>query len=143
MGYCVNKICLVPLLFLCVISGCIMSGCQNASQEGKRGKDWEYTVVPTADCPEELKEEIDKKKVNAFQMTYDDGEFLYAAVGYGEQEKGGFSIQVLGLYEKGSSLCFETSLNGPEEDEVVSHKASYPYLVIKTEKTDKQVIFDS
>ena len=46
------------------------------------------------------------------------------------------------MYEKGETICLETSLNGPEEDEVVSDKPSYPYLVIKIEKTEKQVIYN-
>ena len=130
------------VLCLCFLTGIVMSGCKTVNQGGARGRDWEYTVVPTADCPQELMKEIESKKINAFQMTYDDGEYTYLAVGYGEQEKGGFSIQVLGLYEKGETICLETSLNGPEEDEVVSDKPSYPYLVIKIEKTEKQVIYN-
>lgn len=133
----------VKLLCLCLLAGILFCGCETVDRQGERGKDMDYTVVPTADCPEELKKEVDGKKLNAFQMTYDDGEYLYLAVGYGEQDKGGFSIQVLGLYEKGDGICLETSLSGPGEDEVVSSKPSYPYLVVKTEKTDKPVYFDA
>lgn len=136
-----RKWCLVCALCLCVLTG-VLTGCEKVEGGGTRGKDWDYTVVPTADCPEEFLKEIEGRKINAFQMTYDDGEFLYLAIGYGEQEKGGFSIQVLGLYELGEALCLETSLNGPEEDEVVSHKPSSPYLIVKTQKTEKQVIFN-
>lgn len=138
-----RKAWMVCVLSLCILTGIIASGCESAEGGGTRGKDWDYTVVPTADCPEEFLKEIDSKKINAFQMAYDDGEYLYLAVGYGEQEKGGFSIQALGLYELGEALCLETSLNGPDEDEVVSSKPSYPYLVIKTQRTEKQVVFDS
>lgn len=126
---------------LCILTAFVLGGCETVNREGARGSDWDYTVVPTADCPEALKTEIENKKMNAFQMTYDDGEYTYLAVGYGEQEKGGFSIQVLGLYGKGEGLCLETSLNGPGEDEVVSNKPSCPYIVIKTEKTEKEVLF--
>lgn len=76
-------------------------------------------------------------------MTYDDGAYCYLAVGYGEQETNGFSIRVLGLYEKGEGICFETSLVGPEDDQVVSQKKSTPYLVVKTERTDRKVEFSS
>lgn len=138
-----GKVWMVCVLSLCFLTGVVMSGCEAADGGGARGKDWDYTVVPTADCPEEFLKEIDTRKINAFQMTYDDGEYLYLAVGYGEQEKGGFSIQALGLYEMGEALCLETSLSGPGEDEVVSSKPCYPYLVIKTQKTEKQVIFDA
>ncbi len=110
-------------------------------EEAKKGKDWDYTVVPTTDCPKDFLAEIEKKKINPFQMTYDDGEYRYLAVGYGEQETNGFSIRVQGLYEKGEALCMETSLAGPGEDQIVSNKKSYPFIVVKTHKTEKKVEF--
>lgn len=110
-------------------------------EEEKKGKDWDYTVVPTTDCPKDFLAEIEKKKINPFQMTYDDGEYRYLAVGYGEQETNGFSIRVQGLYEKGEALCMETSLTGPGEDQIVSNKKSYPFIVVKTHKTEKKVEF--
>jgi hypothetical protein len=120
----------------------LLTGCESVHSESSRGEDWDYTVVPTADIPEDFQTEIQEKKVNSFQMTYDDGEYLYIAVGYGEQESGGYSIQVEGLHEKGEDLCLETTLTGPGEDVVVSDKASFPYLVVKTKKTEKNVVFD-
>lgn len=119
-----------------------LTGCGEQKEE-KRGKDWDYTVVPMEDCPKDFLKEIEKKKINAFQMTYDDGEYRYIAVGYGEQETNGFSIRVQGLYEKGEKLCIETSLAGPDEDQIVSDKKSYPFLVIKTHKTERKVEFST
>lgn len=131
--------CCVGLLVVVTIW---LTGCGEVT-EGTRGADWDYTVVPTEDCPKDFLAEIEKKKINAFQMTYDDGAYRYLAVGYGEQEKNGFSIQVQGLYEKGDALCLETSLVGPEEDQIVSNRKSYPYIVIKLQKTEKKVEFSS
>lgn len=130
---------------LCFLAGLVLIGCEadSAKTEGKRGSDIDYTVVLTEDCPDELKKEIDNKKINAFQMTYDDGEYTYLAVGYGEQEHGGFGIRVLGLYESGDqALCLETQLDGPDEEETVSEKPDCPYLLVKTERTEKEVFFD-
>lgn len=118
-----------------------LAGCETVTNDGARGRDWEYTVVPSHDCPEDFLKEIEKKKMNEFQMSYEDGEYLYIAVGYGEQQTGGYSIKVQGLYEKGENLCIETSLIGPEEDDIVRKKASYPYIVIKTERTEKDIKF--
>ena len=73
---------------------CLFSGC-GTEKEGKRGKDLDYTVVPTEECPADFLAEINKKKINPFQMTYEDGEYCYLAVGYGEQETNGFSVRVL------------------------------------------------
>ncbi len=129
------------ILMLGLLMLSMFSGCQSVQNDSQRGKDWDYTVVPSADIPEDLAGEIEQKKINSFQMTYEDGIWMYIAIGYGEQESGGYSIQVQGLYEKGEDLCVETTLTGPAEDDVHSDKTSYPYLVIKTEKTDKNVVF--
>ena len=128
--------CLMALAFLCTLAGC-----ETVEEGGERGKDWDYTVVPTADIPADFLKEIESKKINAFQMSYQEAEYLYIAAGYGEQDSGGFNIKVVGLYEQGENLCLETSLSGPGEDEIVSDKASYPYIVVKTQKTDKEVKF--
>ena len=132
----------VPTGFFTIILVIVLIsvGC-GAEKESSRGKDLDYTVVPTADCPADFLSDINKKKINPFQMTYDDGAYCYLAVGYGEQGTNGFSIKVLGLYEKGQGICLETSLVGPEEDQVVSQKKSTPYLVVKIEKTNRKVEF--
>ena len=119
---------------------CLFSGC-GTEKEGKRGKDLDYTVVPTEECPADFLAEINKKKINPFQMTYEDGEYCYLAVGYGEQETNGFSVRVLGLYEKGDGVVFETNLLGPEKGQEVSQKKSMPYLVVKMKKLEKKIEF--
>lgn len=131
--FLVTLMCLV-LMVLC--------GCQKSEKGREKGADLDYTVVPTKDCPEDFLKELEGKKINSFQMTYQTGEYLYIAVGYGEQKSGGYSIQVHGLYESGDGICLDTSLMGPEEGAVVSGKVSCPYLVIKTMSKDKIVYFE-
>ncbi len=123
------------LLFLTV-------GCQKETGSAERGKDLDYTVVAVRDCPEDFLKELEEKKITPFQMTYMDGEYLYIALGYGEQPTGGFSITVHGLYEMGDKLCLEAELLGPSKDEIVKEKPSYPYIIVKTEKTEKEVLFE-
>ncbi len=128
-----------------VVMVCLyLCGCGGAEkqEDAVKGKDWDYTVVAVRDCPEDFLHELENKKMNGFQMSYLDGEYLYIARGYGEQPTGGYSIMVKGLYEKGDDLCLETELKGPAKDEIVKEKASYPYLIVKTEKTERQVIFE-
>lgn len=130
------------VVFLALCMFVLVIGCEKETQQAERGKDWDYTVVAVRDCPEDFLKELEEKKINPFQMTYMDGEFLYIAAGYGEQPTGGFSIAVRGLYEMGDKLCLETELLGPGRDETVKEKASYPYIIIKTEKTDREVLFE-
>ena len=134
-----KKIVFWILLSLFLISA---AGCEKQMETSEKGKDWDYTVVAVRDCPEDFLKQLEEKKVNAFQMTYMDGEYLYIALGYGEQATGGYSIAVRGLYESGDKLCFEAELIGPGKDETVKEKTSYPFVIIKTERTDKEVLFD-
>ncbi len=103
-------------------------------KEGKRGKDLDYTVVPTEECPADFLAEINKKNINPFQMTYEDGEYCYLAVGYGEQETNGFSVRVLVSMKKGDGVVFETNLLGPEKGQEVSQKKEYAVSCRKNEK---------
>ena len=85
----------------------------------------------------------DKRKINKFQITYEEGEFFYLASGYGERPSFGYNIKVNDLYSKGDVLYLDTTLTGPEEGAVVKKAPSYPFIVIKLKAsgTDKKVEF--
>ena len=61
--------------------------------------------------------------------------------GYGEQETGGYSIQILDFYLTQNAVVFDTNLIGPSKDETKNAAPSYPYLVVRTKNPDKNVIF--
>ena len=126
--------CLVFLLTLC---GCGTSG----GGMGERA-DVEFTVVPAEEVPQELSEILEKNKAREIRMTYQDGEELYLIRGYGEQKTGGYSISVVECSEDEDKLYFLTQLIGPEDPEGLSEDPSYPYLVAKTARTDKNVEID-
>ena len=52
-------------LVMFVMTSVCLTACGQQKEE-KRGKDWDYTVVPTADCPKDFLTEIEKKKINPF-----------------------------------------------------------------------------
>ncbi len=126
--------CLVFLLTLC---GCGTSG----GGMGERA-DVEFTVVSAEEVPQELSEILEKNKAREIRMTYQDGEELYLIRGYGEQKTGGYSISVVECSEDEENLYFLTQLIGPEDPEGLSEDPSYPYLVAKTARTDKNVKID-
>jgi len=131
----------VAAIFLAaVFSACLLTGCGGDGGEEKI-RDLEFEVVEEASVPEELAKLIEEKKLNEFRLTYTDDNILYLATGFGEQETGGYSIAVDGCYLTETSLVFETSLIGPAKDETVQQKASYPYIVVKTENREEPVIF--
>ena len=63
-------------------------------------------------------------------------------IGYGEQATGGYSIAVEECYLAEDGVHVVTNLLGPKKDTVVDTKVSYPYIVLKTEAIDGEVIFE-
>ncbi len=119
----------------------LTAGC-TAVEKTDKVRDLEYTVVKEEDIPEALKEQIEEKKAQRFKLTYQDGEFLYIASGYGEQETGGYSIEMEELYLGSNAIYFSAQLYGPQKGESVTKAVSYPYIVVKLEDLDEPVVFD-
>ena len=125
-------IVLMMAIMLCLV------GCKKE----EKIRDLDFTVVSSECIPKELLTEIEGKKQEPFQMSFQDGNYLYMCVGYGKQETGGYSICVKDLYLTDSSIVLDTTLLGPKEtgNKKISGY-SYPYIVIKTEYIDAVVIF--
>lgn len=134
-------ITLVLYMFL-MMSPICLGGCALGEIAEEKQKDLEYTVVAQDDIPEKLQEVIAEKEEKAFQISFTLGDALYIAVGYGEQQTGGYSICVNGLYETENAIVIDTTLIGPDSGEKAAESASYPYLVVKTEAiADKPIEF--
>ena len=127
-------------LLIAVITAFLFSGCRFVRIEEEERKPVAYTVVEKSDIPEELSRIMEEKKEKEFQLSYETGEDLYLAKGYGRQMSGGYSIQVEELGESGNGLFFVTRLIGPK-DLNEAGVPSYPCIVIKTEPQKKPVVF--
>jgi len=124
----------VMLNFLC--------GCSIEQTNRTKVRDLDYHVAAEEEIPEELKTMIEEKKSADFKMTYETTEHLYIIRGYGERETGGYSIQVSELYLSSNAVFFKSSLIGPHKGENPAKSPSFPYIVVQTEKVDKNVVFD-
>ena len=136
-----GKVLLVAALLAWVFVVRFLTACSVEKDDLKKVRDLEFTVVGETDLPEELKQVIGDKKTAAFKMTYTYDENLYIAVGYGEQENGGYSISVRELYLTENAIVADTELLGPESAEQTGAEKSYPYIVVKTEYLEEPVIF--
>jgi len=128
--------------FIMILSIGMISGCTVEKTNRTKVRDLDYHVVTEEELPEEIKVQIEEKKAADFKMTYETPEYLYIVRGYGEQETGGYSIQLVELYLSNNAVFFKTSLIGPRKGENVVKSPSYPYIVIRTEKVDKNVVFE-
>lgn len=120
----------------------VVSGCGIEKTDGNKIRDLEYEIQEEDQLPEELKAKIEEKKAADFKLVYESDDSLYVVRGYGEQETGGYSIQIQEFYLTGNAVVFQSKLLGPSKDEVKNAAPSYPYVVIKTENVDKNVIFE-
>jgi len=118
-----------------------LSGCKVQTNERKKLKDLDYTIMEEEKAPAELIRILEEKRVNEFKLTYEEEGSLYLCVGYGEQKTNGYSIAVQELYLSENAIYFDTNLIGPGKEEEVTETPSYPCLIIKTEPLDKPVVF--
>lgn len=131
-------VCLTVLL-LGVFS---FAGCVTRVETGEKLQDLEFTVLDKEDVPEEFKSRLEEAKSEPFQMSYADQGSLYIARGYGKQPTSGYSVTVTGLYETENSICISTDLLGPEKGEETKEAATYPYVVVRLDYVEKDIIFD-
>lgn len=131
-----KAVCLLAALVLAAV----LSGCGLVRIEEEERKPVDYTVVERQDIPAALDEIMNEKKEKEFQLSYETGEALYLAKGYGRQMSGGYSIQVEELGASSNGLFFVTRLIGPK-DLNEAGVPSYPCIVIKTEPQKKPVVF--
>ena len=131
-----KAVCLLAALVLAAV----LSGCGLIRIEEEERKPVDYTVVERQDIPAALDEIMNEKKEKEFQLSYETGEALYLAKGYGRQMSGGYSIQVEELGASSNGLFFVTRLIGPK-DLNEAGVPSYPAGCIKTEPQKKPVVF--
>lgn len=121
----------------------VLAGCSMLNEEQVKLQDIGFTVVSEEKQPGELKTIIEEKKGSPFQLTYNDGEYLYIVIGCGEQPEGGYSIAVNDLYLTEDNIYVNTTLLGPDSAENKGVKVpSYPYIVLKMDYLDKPVVFE-
>ncbi len=125
---------------LCLIPVFLLAGCGKGSGDGEK-ETLDYEVVTEAEIPPELKTIIEEKKQTEFKLTYTCDGFLYLVAGLGQQETGGYSISVGGLYLQGGSVCLETRSMGPTKEEAEAKTPSCPYLVIRLPYREEPVVF--
>ena len=120
----------------------LLSGCTSKRIDTENRQSLEFTVVDREQIPEELVSIINERKTEEFSMTYSLAGYLYIAVGYGAKDTGGYSISVDELSETDTSVIINTTLIGPKSGEPVNKMATYPFVVVKLEFRDKNVIFE-
>lgn len=127
------------MLTICILFS--LSACSAKQLGTEKIRDIEFTVVEEKNIPKELKKIIEKKEKQVMKLTYADQGALYIVQGYGEQPTSGYSIIVKECFETKNAIYVHTNLMGPAKDEPIVEIQTYPYIVIKMEYSDKNVVF--
>lgn len=127
-------------LFICFLSGCVRDG-QAKEEINEKGKELDFTICKEENIPKELGEIIDKKKENPFQISFCNQAYIYYVVGYGAQPTSGYSILVENIELRNEKIYVDTVLLGPKKNDKIEKKESFPYIVIKLEKREEDIVF--
>ena len=131
------------LVFSCLLGiSCFICGCQMQEAKAEKIQDVEFVLVEEDALPEELLAKIEENKATDMKLVWKSGESTYIVRGYGEQETGGYSIQILELYQTKNSVILKTNLLGPAKGSVKNTSPSFPYVVLKTKTLPETLIFD-
>lgn len=120
----------------------VLAGCSVRTIETKKTGELEYEQVEEQEIPEEMKGPIEERQKEPFFLTYADKGRLYIARGYGKQKTNGYKIQVSDFYESENAIVLKTTFLGPEPGENIEETPTYPYIVIRTEYSDKDVVIE-
>lgn len=131
--------CSCVLILACLMT---VTACSVKKTETKKLRDIEFTVMDKDEIPAELMAQIEEEKEEPFKLTYGDGGYLYIAAGYGRKNTSGYSVGVPECYETSNAIYIKTSLSGPAKDEEIRKKHTYPYVVVKIEYNEKNVVFE-
>ena len=125
----------VMLLMAICLAGCL-------PKEREKVRDLDALILSEEVLPTDVKQIIEGKKAQPFQFTYSDKKNLYICIGYGKQDRGGYSIALNELYLTDAEVVVSTTLLGPSADEQAKKTATYPYIVIQTELVEQPVVFE-
>lgn len=127
-----------------LLTGCmfLLCACSVKKEDKEKLRDIDFTVVDSYDAPEELRKKIDEKKEKTFEISYADNGYLYIARGYGGQDTSCYSVEVKSCYEAKDGIYLKTNLLGPPKSEEIIEGKTYPYVIVKMEYSDKNVVFD-
>ena len=128
-----QKVIVILLFAICFVCGC------GKIMKIEESVEKDYQIVKEDEIPEKMKSKIEEMKTDSFQITYEEEGVLYIGQGYGEKMLEGYEITVDKCTESEHFLYVHTILHGPKVEG--EEEKSWPYIVIKTEGANKQVVF--
>lgn len=136
-----EKVDLFVLVMLVGILVIFLPGCKLEETDGKKIKDLDYTICDEGKLPDALVQLIQEKKKEPFKLTYNTKDYLYIVIGYGAQDRADLCIHLEELYLTENAIFVDTELSSVEGKVLKDDKLIYPWIAVKCERYDVQVIF--
>ncbi len=127
----------IPMMCLMLF----LVGCKVEETKETKLKDLDYTICDESKLPDALVRLIQEKKKEPFKLTYRTKDYLYIVMGYGAQDRTDLSISLEELYLTENAIFIDTQLNALEETTLENGKVSYPWIAVKCDLYDVQVVF--
>lgn len=129
----------MKVFIIVFLIGCL-TGCEIEETSEKKIKDLEFTVCDEGKLPDALVSLIMEKRKEPFRLTYKTKDYMYIVVGYGAQDRKDVGVTITNLYLTSNAIFVDTDLI--VTDEVLENSMiSYPWIAVKCELYDVQVVF--
>lgn len=119
----------------------ILTACNIETTDHTKIKDLDYTICDEAKLPPALLTLIQEKRKEPFKLSYRTKDYLYIVVGYGAQDRTDLSVTMDELYLTKNSIFVKTRLVALEDTTLENNIVSYPWIAVKCELYDLQVVF--
>lgn len=107
----------------------------------KKVKNLDYTICDESKLPDALVDLIMEKRKEPFKLTYRTKDYLYIVAGYGAQDRTDLGVTMTDLYLTENAIVVETDLVSKKSEVLGDSKVSYPWIAIKCELYNCQVVF--
>lgn len=118
-----------------------LTGCRIEETDEKKIKDLDYTICDESKLPDALVELIREKRKEPFKLTYRTKDYLYIVVGYGAQDRTDLNVTMSELYLTKNAIFVDTDLITVDGTTLEDNLVAYPWIAVKCELYDVQVIF--
>lgn len=145
----------LAVLLVCVllVTG-LLVGCGNQSKVINNGEIDENKDIQLGELDFESIDESSLKEdtlKNWFEINYKNNgistikhnENVYILIGAGEQNTGGYSVEVTSVVGKQNEIIVSGRLNSPKESEMVIQALTYPNAIVKIPKDDRIIMLGS
>lgn len=133
--------CIFLLIMASVFLLSVLVGCRVEEMDEKKVKDLDYTICDESKLPDALVELIQEKRKEPFKLTYRTRDYLYIVVGYGAQDRTDLNVTMKELYLTQNAIFVDTDLVSVDNTTLGNNLVSYPWIAVKCELYDLQVIF--